>query len=347
MGNVITLSPDIPFSCPLIGGGDRSLDCAGGGGVAAFETRQLLNKTLDKSGGFTFEDWFRWNGGGSVNSLIDYAGTEQIILSGGKLSMGTNNAIYHTLGIPTPGVWHYVAVVFKATSASAAGLTGDYTYYFDSNTPSDIVSNITKSNFGDGFNRTIGVGMHPEGFGGNFFDGLIYSPRVTLAPLSSDQLLLKNPLAAQDTALIQDGADLYFATRFPYTPGSILVLQGSSALQSWGMPGTNDLPRFTVERAYKSPNYWNVRSLLPVTATPNAFLRAYECGTVAGPGTFADYDGDGKSDCAITRNVDGDIHWNIVLQSGTFTYLPSTGGPAVTLSHAVSGDYPVANSQVQ
>ncbi|MDB4713199.1 hypothetical protein OAF41_00415 [bacterium] len=44
---------------------------AGDGGFNLPGTRQLLNSTIDA--------WFNFAGGGNVNSIIDYAGTEKLV----------------------------------------------------------------------------------------------------------------------------------------------------------------------------------------------------------------------------------------------------------------------------
>lgn len=55
--------------------------------------------------------------------------------------------------------------------------------------PSASVSNVTITNFGDSLNRTIAVGAHPLGFGGDFFNGQIYEPRASLGALPNAELL--------------------------------------------------------------------------------------------------------------------------------------------------------------
>lgn len=57
--------------------------------------------------------------------------------------------------------------------------------------------------FGDSLNRTISVGAHPVGFAGDFYNGQIYEPRVSLGALSAGDLLY--------TAIPEPGAPLLLA----------------------------------------------------------------------------------------------------------------------------------------
>ena len=190
-GTIITLSDDVPVTGVPYGAGNRSINCAGTGGVRANGLQQMLNSDIMAAGGFTFEAWFKFTGGGNVNSIIDYAGTEKLDrpATATGVRMQTNNGIVHLLGDTTIGEWHYAAAVFTATSMSGVTVTGDYTYYLDGIEPVATVTGVTISDFGDSLNRTIGVGMHPRGFTGDFFNGLIYEPRATLKALAPEALL--------------------------------------------------------------------------------------------------------------------------------------------------------------
>lgn len=192
----VTLSPDLPAVIP-VGGGDRSLSFDGSSGINLPGTRQLLNSTLETAGGFTYEAWFNWAGGGNINSIIDYAGTEKLVreVSGTGAAYRNNSAApLYPLGAAEPGEWHYTAIVFSPTSTvdGTGSITGDFTFYFDSATPVATETGVTISNFGDSLNRTIGVGTHPVGFAGDFFNGLIYEPRVSTGALNSSELLISN-----------------------------------------------------------------------------------------------------------------------------------------------------------
>jgi hypothetical protein len=149
---------------------------------------------LESKGGFTYEAWFNFAGGGNINSIIDYAGTEKLVRQLSETTAGfrvNSAAPIYPLGSAAEGSWHYVAMVFTPTSTVTGGeITGDLTFYFDSATPVGTETGVTISDFGDSLNRTIGVGTHPQGFGGDFFNGLIYEPRVSLGALDSSELLI-------------------------------------------------------------------------------------------------------------------------------------------------------------
>lgn len=206
---VVTLSSDIPTNGVPPGLGDRSLSFPGDAGVKSPGTRQLLNSEILSNGGFAYETWFKFTGGTGLNSIIDYAGTEKIYRPdpGTSASIQTNNSIFDSIGAAAVGDWHYVAVVFHNVTSSDGGLTvtGDYTYYFDGTAPVEEVTGITISDFGDSLNRSIGVGMHPAGFSGDFFNGLIFEPRVTLGPLDRTELLY-NSIIVTTTSDDDDGS---------------------------------------------------------------------------------------------------------------------------------------------
>lgn len=194
----VTLSPDLPALVP-VGGGDRSMVFDGASGVNLPGTQQLLNSTLETEGGFTIETWFNYSGGGNINSIIDYAGTEKLVreAAGTGAAYRNNSALpLYSLGTAEPGEWHYAAVVFSPTSAvdGTGAITGDFTFYFDSATSVLTETGVSISDFGDSLNRTIGVGTHPVGFAGDFFNGLIYEPRVSLGALEPSELMISSAI---------------------------------------------------------------------------------------------------------------------------------------------------------
>ena len=196
-GGAVTLSENIPTVGVPAGLGDRSMVFDGTAGVDLPGTQQLLNSVLADKGGFTFEAWFSYAGGGNINSIIDYAGTEKLVRNtsaeGARFSHWEGEP-FVTLGPANPDnppEWHYVAVVFTPTSIvdGEGNITGTFTYYYDDNEPLVTVENKVKTNFGDSLDRTIAVGAHPSGFTSDWFNGLIYSPRVTLGALAPSELL--------------------------------------------------------------------------------------------------------------------------------------------------------------
>lgn len=231
-GNVafgaIGLSPDLPALVPA-DGGDRSMVFDGASGINLPGSQQLLNSTLASEGGFTLEAWFNYGGGGNINSIIDYAGTEKLVreASGTDAAYRNNSAPpLYSLGAAGVDEWHYSAIVFSPTSEvdGSGGITGDFTFYFDSATPAFTETGVSISDFGDSLNRTIGVGTHPVGFGGDFFNGLIYEPRVSLGALEASELMIANAIPE---------------------PGSIVLLLGSliPALCRRRRSTTHHLPR--------------------------------------------------------------------------------------------------------
>lgn len=190
------LSSNVPTVGVPAGAGNRSLvgaADASSDGVNSANIDELSIANVIANGGFTMEAWFYWNGGGNVNSIIDYAGTEKIHLSGGNLQMrfdsGSGEHLIATS--PTTSEWHYVAVTFAYDGLGVqgdGGIGGTVTLYYDGLTPvSSSVADM--DDFGDSLDRVIGVGRHPQGFGGDDFDGLVYEPRVSLGVLSSSELL--------------------------------------------------------------------------------------------------------------------------------------------------------------
>jgi hypothetical protein len=200
-----TLSADVPTVGVPAGAGNRSLSFAGDGGFNLPGTQQLLNSTIDANGGFTFEAWFNFAGGGNVNSIIDYAGTEKLVRRAAAtgVSMTAAGVGDPLIGAVGTNSWHYAAVVFTSTGLSGADITGDFTFYLDGTTPVGTLTGQTITAFGDSLNRTISVGAHPVGFAGDFYNGQIYEPRVSLGALSAGDLLY--------TAIPEPGAPLLLA----------------------------------------------------------------------------------------------------------------------------------------
>ncbi len=202
-GNDGTADPTTKFSSfvPEVGvpgsSGNRSFDGLGQGGIVSSGTSELSNSAIADAGGFSMETWFNWNGTGSVNSMIDYAGTEKLVLdtaqgSGNEVRMRINSdaSLDSLIGTVGAGEWHYVAAVFdtQGNAVDAGSITGLFRLYLDGNLV-DTTGNLTISDFGDSLDRPIGVGKHPLNFEADRFDGLIFEPRVSLGALSQSELL--------------------------------------------------------------------------------------------------------------------------------------------------------------
>ena len=204
------LSSDIPTLGVPAGAGNRSIAGAfstTSKGINSAATRELLNATVIANGGFTYEAWFKWDGIGAVNPIIDYAGTEKLMFQNGDLIMrfdtGTGNLVL-VEDVPT-GEWHYVALSFDHDGQPETGgkINGTLTWFYDSLIPYGSAP-VTKDDFGDSLNRRIGVGRHPQGFTADNYAGLIYEPRVSLGALTAQQLLFEvvpdsNPQLIADT----------------------------------------------------------------------------------------------------------------------------------------------------
>jgi len=214
------LSDDIPDVGVPADAGDASLDSGtqpgSPGSHSGAVTKGVLllsNPAIVDAQGFTYECWFKWFGGGSYNAIIDYAGTEKLVLhntdpAGKRILAMRFDSGFGDLNISTiePDEWHYVAVVFDTEGADLnpnGSVTGTVTVYLDSLAPLDTVSGVTKATFGDSLNRPIGIGQHPLGYAADFFDGLVFEPRVTLGPLAADELLFEGKLPGVPSPLFR------------------------------------------------------------------------------------------------------------------------------------------------
>jgi hypothetical protein len=198
VSNHISLDLIIPTNGVPPGAGNVSIYFNGNGGILAPGTQQLNNTAIFNAGGFTYEAWFYSTGGGTYNAIVDYAGTQKLFRLASETGpqmeyYDTNHSpVAFLVGNATSNQWHYAAVVFTATSLdSQTNVHGNFTFYLDSSAPAYSVPNIIISPYGDSLDRTIGVGMHPVGFADNYFNGLIYEPRVTLGALPYYNLLFK------------------------------------------------------------------------------------------------------------------------------------------------------------
>ncbi len=219
-GPLAVLSADIPTNgVPAAGAGDRSFDSSdpsalqGNESGAITDAALLLeNFAIEAADGFTFETWFKWNGGGAVNSIIDYAGTDKFVIDqrfGASTTMAMRmDPVDYPLGEVTAGEWHYAAFTLDTTGNTVDGdfaITGEATGYFDSLTPIPL-GPATKSDFGDSLFRPFGIGQHPIGFDLDFFDGLVYETRITLGALAPEDLLFEGGVVAPDGDFNDDGA---------------------------------------------------------------------------------------------------------------------------------------------
>ena len=199
-GPLAIISDDIPTVGVPGGAGDKSFDSSdptavreNQSGAFTNEISLLDNDNIEAAGGFTYETWFKWNGGGAVNSIIDYAGTDKLVIDqrqGATTSLAMRlDPNDYTIGDAVAGQWHYVAFVLDTSGNSQVDetISGTATAYFDSLEPISL-GEVTKSAFGDSLARSIGVGQHPIGFDLDFFDGSVFETRVSLGALGPSEL---------------------------------------------------------------------------------------------------------------------------------------------------------------
>jgi hypothetical protein len=269
----VSLSADIPVNGVQAGMGNRSLTFDGGAGVLTPGTRQLLNANIHAAGGFTFEAWFKYTGSGNVNAIIDYAGTEKLVRRAGAtgVSMTASGVGDPLIGATDVNEWHYAAVVFTSTGLSGGDVTGHFTFYLDDNAPTSTLTNQTISDFGDSLNRTIGVGMHPQGFGGDYFQGLIYEPRVSLGALTGGQLLFSSrPGIVSFTATPQNiTTGQSSVLSWEVSEADSVTISGVAGELSSDMGDVNVSPTTTTSYILTASNA-NGDSTLPVTVFVNA-----------------------------------------------------------------------------
>jgi len=178
------LSTDIP---PTGASGPRQSLVRGGGArrVLAPGTKQLNNMAINNAGGFTYETWFKWNGSGNINAVIDYAGTQKLIQPLGQ--SGPEMQYYDTNNSPvTISSTRRVQPmalrrggVHRDRADTHTNLTGNFTFYLDAKAPIGSVSGVTISQFGDNLNRTIRRGHAPGRIFRRFFQRPYYEPRIT------------------------------------------------------------------------------------------------------------------------------------------------------------------------
>lgn len=206
------LTSNIPTQGVPLDAGNRGFDGRGEGGIVSGGTSELLNADIADAGGFTMESWFQWNGGGSINSILDYAGTEKLVLdvnagAGNEVRMRINSDALtdSVIGTVNPNEWHYVASVFdtQGRAVENGSITGVFKLYLDG-TLANTTGELTISDFGDSLNRPVGISKHPLNFEADRFNGFIFEPRVSLGALSQNDLLYVVP-EPSSTAIIACG----------------------------------------------------------------------------------------------------------------------------------------------
>lgn len=178
----------------------QSLD-SHNGGIQTDATGLLANSALEGPGGFRFEVSFWWDGTPDelpVQKIIDYAGTEFLQLENVDQGAGTADLRFgfnDEAGLgPILSInanqWYDVVATFdtQGNTVVAGDLAGLATMVVNGGAPISVA--LTKTGFGDGLNRPIGIGAFSIGSGILELNGLIHDPTVSLLPEPASLLLL-------------------------------------------------------------------------------------------------------------------------------------------------------------
>ncbi|MCA8961354.1 MAG: VCBS repeat-containing protein [Planctomycetes bacterium] len=381
-GPLAVLSTDVPTVGVPPFAGNRSIDSSdpsaefGNPSGVVTDVRRLLDNTLiERAGGFTLECWFKYNGGGNLNSIFDYAGTEKLTVFGDQLI-----AAFHGpqifFGTVVPGEWHYVAVTYDTRGAPLnpdGSIPGWIDTYFDSLTPEAFQVPGAKSSFGDTLDRGLGIGMHPEGFTLDTLDGLVFEPRITLGVLTPSQFQFEEPC----TIGFQPSSSIGSAGFFPAVAAADLDRDGyvdiarvgpSDALAvcfnaSGGIPGSFTAP-VSVGTSGGNPRMrcadLNDDGLADlVVAETQGVVWVQFNGDGGVPGAFgppvtigttpfnwppdlecADFDGDALLDVAVAQVGTGlTVYFNDLASPGSFSGGTSIGSVAEVAPSLAVGDF--------
>ncbi len=165
-----------------------SLTGASGGHGRTNATALLVNSVIEAAGGFTMEVWFQWEGTyTNVRKLIDYAGTENLQTNASRILFVFNSDVPNqSLAHPIVGQkWYHCIAEFdtRGNTVVNGSITGTARLWIDdlSGAGLQLVASreMTKTNFGDGLNRPIGINRWAGG-GGDWNQGRIFNPAVYL-----------------------------------------------------------------------------------------------------------------------------------------------------------------------
>ena len=194
-----SLSPTVPSWATM---GTQSLNTGGtdGGSILTDNTLQLNNAAVAAAGGFRYDVSFLWNGThrdnwGSVQKILDYAGTEslQLVTSAGQADLNvrfddSQNVLSTAI---LPNTWYSVSVQFDTQRNTVNG-NGDL-----AGVVSMVVNGVDvysapaiKTAQGDGLGRGIGIGQLALLSHLVYLDGLVYDPSVSLIPEPTSLSLL-------------------------------------------------------------------------------------------------------------------------------------------------------------
>ncbi|MBE0534661.1 MAG: hypothetical protein IH624_03260 [Phycisphaerae bacterium] len=226
-----------------------SLTGASGGHGQTNATFLLSNSAIAAAGGFTMDVWFLWEGTyTNTRKLIDYAGTENLQTNGGRLLFVFNASIAdHSLAYPIQGQkWYHCIAEFDTGDNTVVdgALTGTARLWIDdlSGEGLQLVASreITKSSYGDGFNRPIGINRWAGG-GGDWNQGRIFNPALYLGVTDSAAMNprpMDNQTVVKDSTLSWQVRDLYEVSGFDvyFDPNESKVAAGDAsvlAVEDW------------------------------------------------------------------------------------------------------------------
>ncbi|HPD45435.1 MAG TPA: immunoglobulin domain-containing protein [Anaerohalosphaeraceae bacterium] len=177
------LNGDVPPG--FVGG---SLTGSSGGHGQTLAVSLLSNSAIEAAGGFTMDVWFMWEGTyTNTRKLIDYAGTENLQTNANRIAFVFNgNVSSDSLTYPIEGQkWYHCIAEFdtRGRTVGEGGITGIARLWVDdlSGAGLQLVASreITKSSFGDGLMRPIGINRWAGG-GDDWNQGKIFNPAVYL-----------------------------------------------------------------------------------------------------------------------------------------------------------------------
>jgi hypothetical protein len=182
-----SLSPTVPSWAAM---GTQSLNTSGGS-ILTDNTLQLNNAAVAAAGGFSYDVSFLWDGThrsnwGSVQKILDYAGTEslQLVTSDGgqaNLIMRFDDSQDVLSTVILPDTWYSVSVQFDTQGNTVDGngdLAGVVSMAINGGSP--LSAAATKTKKGDDLVRGIGIGQLALANHLVYLDGLIYDPSVSL-----------------------------------------------------------------------------------------------------------------------------------------------------------------------
>ncbi len=139
------------------------------------------NSEVAAAGGLTLEAWVK---GGNNGVILTVAGAYGIMgtADGYRMVNGANIISFVASAPADRSVWNHVAAVYSNPLQDGNNLTVTMRLYINGTFSAELLTTLPFD-----LARGIGVGDHPLfPNGGDFFDGLIYEPRVSLGALSPE-----------------------------------------------------------------------------------------------------------------------------------------------------------------